>query len=372
MTSRRRRRQTALIKAARSGPNRLHRGDRRALARAGRTGRIRSRRNGRDSATRPAVISLDVSVPEATLADTLSDLDRISRALPTAPLEIDLSAARQLPATLRGGGWSLRAHMRERELIGFSPTGRRPLGLAIDLGTTNVAGFLVDTRKRPSRVAQPRHRKPAGGLGRRRNQPHEPCDPKRSQLPPNCARPRRRGINAIAHDLCASFGAESADIVDVAICGNTAMHHLLLGLPVRQLGPRAPSSPRCARPWTSRRVSSELTNLPGAYVHVAPNIGGFVGSDHVTALLATEELWRGATTAFGDGHRHKYRDFADPPRQNRPPPPARLPGAGGWPYLLRHAGGGSAIERVAVQNGRLNHRDHRQASAGRPVRLGRD
>ena len=29
-----------------------------------------------------------------------------------------------------------------------------------------------------------------------------------------------------------------------------------------------------------------------------PNVGGFVGGDHVTALLATQEHWRGAATSL--------------------------------------------------------------------------
>ena len=92
----------------------------------------------------PAVVSEDVSVPEATLLDNVSDLDRVTRAVP-AVLEIDIEAARQLPARLRDGQWSLRVHRRGGELIGFSHSrNQRTFGLAVDLGTTNVAGFLVD------------------------------------------------------------------------------------------------------------------------------------------------------------------------------------------------------------------------------------
>jgi uncharacterized 2Fe-2S/4Fe-4S cluster protein (DUF4445 family) len=42
----------------------------------------------------------------------------------------------------------------------------------------------------------------------------------------------------------------------------------------------------------------DLSVCSGAYVHLAPNIGGFVGSDHVTALLATQEQWRDAKTTL--------------------------------------------------------------------------
>ena len=91
-----------------------------------------------------AVAGYDVRLPEATLTDNISDFDRLARALPVDASKIDLAAARQLPPALREGKWSLRVHIREAELIGFTAAGRRTLGLAIDLGTTNVAGFLVD------------------------------------------------------------------------------------------------------------------------------------------------------------------------------------------------------------------------------------
>ena len=243
----------------------------------------------------PAVISQDVSVPDATLADTLSDLDRVGRALPTPPATIDLHAARQLPGALRGGNWSLRAHTREGELIGFSPAGRRPLGLAIDLGTTNVAGFLVDLEG-GARVASLGIENPQVSWGAdvisRMN--HS------IQSSANAAELRQAAgmaINAIAHDLCASIGADKADIVDVAICGNTAMQHLLLGLPVRQLG-RAPFVAAVREAMDVKARELDLAVCSGAYVHMAPNIGGFVGSDHVTALLATEALWRNTATAL--------------------------------------------------------------------------
>ena len=77
-------------------------------------------------------------------------------------------------------------------------------------------------------------------------------------------------INALAHDLCFSIGASTADIADIAICGNTAMHHLLLGLPVRQLG-RAPFVAAVRDAIDVKARDLDLTACPGAYVHMAPN-----------------------------------------------------------------------------------------------------
>jgi uncharacterized 2Fe-2S/4Fe-4S cluster protein (DUF4445 family) len=245
-----------------------------------------------------AVVSREVSVPEATLADTLSDLDRVVRALAIALPEVDLAAARQLPVMLRSGGWSLCAHIRGCELIGFSSTGRRTLGLAIDLGTTNVAGFLVDlqsgARLASLGIENPQVAWGADVISRMNHAIHSPASAEELRQAAITA------INALAHDLCMSVGATTAYIVDVAICGNTAMHHLLLGLPVRQIG-RAPFVAAIRDAMDVKARDLDLNVCPGAYVHMAPNIGGFVGSDHVTALLATESQWRdGATTLVMD------------------------------------------------------------------------
>ncbi len=83
----------------------------------------------------------------------------------------------------------------------------------------------------------------------------------------------------------------------MTVCGNTAMHHLLLGLPVRQLG-RAPFVAALREAIDVKARDLGVAVAPGAYVHLAPNVGGFVGGDHVAALLATEPLWANAAAAL--------------------------------------------------------------------------
>jgi uncharacterized 2Fe-2S/4Fe-4S cluster protein (DUF4445 family) len=298
----------------------------------------------------PAVASRDISVPEPTLTDNLSDLDRVIRALASPPPEVDLAAARQLPVALRGGNWSLRAHIREHELIGFAPAGRRTLGLAIDLGTTNVAGFLVDLQS-GARVASLGIENPqvAWGADVISRMNHA------IQGPASAAELRQAAstaVNALAHDLCFSIDATMADIVDVAICGNTAMHHLLLGLPVRQLG-RAPFVAAVRDAIDIKARDLDLAVCPGAYVHLAPNIGGFVGSDHVTALLATAEHWRSAITTLvmdiGTNTEISLIHRGDIISASCPSGPA-LEG-GHISCGMRAAEG--AIERVTVEDGRI-------------------
>lgn len=246
----------------------------------------------------PAVVAYDLDLPEATLHDNHADSDRVLRALGASNLRFDLAAARELPGILRtgrtGATWPLRVWSHGNEIVGFGPAGQRSLGLAIDLGTTNAAGFLVDLdtgeRLASLGIENPQVAWGADLISRLNHAIHGAAA---AELRAAAV----MAINALAHDLCHSVGLATTGIMDVVICGNTAMHHLLLELPVRQLG-RAPfiAAVRGATDIKARELA--LAVAPGAALHVVPNIGGFVGGDHVAALLATEHQWREFATAL--------------------------------------------------------------------------
>ena len=242
----------------------------------------------------PLVRSLDMSVAPATLTDPAADAERLRRALPGQDLRLDLGALRELPRVLRAGSWSLSARLRGSELIGVASPGSPSLGLAVDLGTTNVAAFLIDLQD-GRRMASLAIENPQAAWGAdvisRVNHAVAPAGGDELRQAAITA------INALAHDLCRAVDAVPADIVDVAVCGNTAMQHLLLGLPVFQLG-RAPFVAAAGQGMDVKARELGLAVCPGAYVHVAPSVGGFVGGDHVSALLATRDLWAGATTSL--------------------------------------------------------------------------
>jgi uncharacterized 2Fe-2S/4Fe-4S cluster protein (DUF4445 family) len=191
----------------------------------------------------------------------------------------------------------VRACERDGELLGVMPPGKRPLGLAVDLGTTNVAAYLIDLAT-GAHLASRGLENPqvifGSDLISRMNHAIRERDGQRAL--------QTAAVNAIttlATELCATESASPADIVDVTLCGNTAMQHLLLGLPVAQLG-RAPFVPAVSMPLDIKARDLGISVLPGAYLHILSNIGGFVGGDHVATLLATEKLWADRTCLVVD------------------------------------------------------------------------
>lgn len=237
----------------------------------------------------------DVELPPPTLEDVECDLSRLLRALGLPDDAFDLAVACEAPARLRRHRWKVRARLRGERLIGVASPGRPNLGLAVDLGTTNIAGFLVDLDS-GRQLAALAIENPQAAWGAdliTRIDAAARSEESRAALRAGV----REAIDVIAHDLCRAVDAGTDDVVDAAVCGNTAMHHLLLGLPVAALG-RSPFVPavRDALDVPAREIG--LRFCAGARVHFAPNVGGFVGGDHCAALLATQPRWNDARTAL--------------------------------------------------------------------------
>jgi uncharacterized 2Fe-2S/4Fe-4S cluster protein (DUF4445 family) len=298
----------------------------------------------------PVVRGHEVVLSPATMGHGGADADRVIDALrDDGAARIDLYALRELPGLLRGTGWRLQALVRGDEVIGVRPSGTRRLGLAVDLGTTNCAGFLVDLETGTC-LASLGLENPQAGYGadlvsRVNHAIRSAAGARELQTVAIAA------IVGLARDLCEAESAVPADIVEVAVCGNTAMHHLLLGLPVSQLG-RAPFVPAMCETIDIKARDLGLATAPGAYVHLLPNVGGYVGGDHVAALLATENRWAQTTTIvmdIGTNTEISLIHCGSITTVSCPSGPALEGGHIG--AGMRAAEG--AIERVHIENGRL-------------------
>jgi uncharacterized 2Fe-2S/4Fe-4S cluster protein (DUF4445 family) len=242
----------------------------------------------------PRVQSLLVILQPATLDDLLADAERLAKALGEQhglpEPSVDLGALREISPSLRAhadpqsGLWRVRPVMREGEVIGFLPPDASPLGLAIDLGTTKIAAYLIhlDTGRTLGShgLMNPQIAYGEDVIARIALAEHD--EEKRALMSQLVV----GAVNEAASELCARSGVEASHIVDMVVVGNTAMHHLLLGLPVRQLA-LAPYVPAVASALDVRARDLGLRLAPGAYVHLLPNVAGYVGADHVAMLLAS-------------------------------------------------------------------------------------
>jgi uncharacterized 2Fe-2S/4Fe-4S cluster protein (DUF4445 family) len=236
-----------------------------------------------------AVHAYEIEVPEPTLYDLRSDLDRIIDALETMHGQrkwfAEPAVVRTLPTLARRTNWHLTVYARHNEIVGFEALGRKPIGFAADLGTTKIAGYLVDLETGEELGANG-IMNPQIGYGEdviSRMVHATRNDDGSSEL----ARVVREGLNNLIIALAFQAGVSQEQIVEACIVGNTAMTHLLLDLPVRQLS----VSPFVAATSTALDVKArelQLEMAVGSYVHVLPCIGGFVGADHVAMILGSD------------------------------------------------------------------------------------
>lgn len=160
---------------------------------------------------------------------------------------------------------------------------RPAFGLAVDLGCTKIAGYLVDLHTGEQLAAEgvPNPQISFGEDLISRLVFAAQGDEQAQRLADSV----RSAIDALAASLCRRAGVHSREIVDACIVGNTAMMHLLLALPVAQLL----HAPFVAAVDNALDVEAAVLGLrlaPGARVHVPSGIGGFVGADHVAMILA--------------------------------------------------------------------------------------
>jgi len=234
----------------------------------------------------PAVAAYDLHLSPPTLEDLRSDGSRLQAQLAKEyglyDASFDFELLRRLPDLLRGNDWSGSVALRGREVIAFLPKGLAPLGLAIDLGTTKIAGYLVNLATGQLLAAK-------GVLNPQIRYGEDVMSRISYAMKEGATRLQEVAVGALndlAQALCGQCGLEVDQILDVVVVGNTAMHHLFLGLPVAQLG-LAPYIPAVSEALDIKARDVGLSIAPGGYLHLLPNIAGFVGADHVAMLLAT-------------------------------------------------------------------------------------
>jgi uncharacterized 2Fe-2S/4Fe-4S cluster protein (DUF4445 family) len=237
----------------------------------------------------PPVRAYRLQLSAPSLSAPYADADRLIEALNQQHQlhcsKVDIEALRILSTQLRSWNWECQAIVRNDEVIALIPWPNRPLGLAVDLGTTKIAGYLVDLSDGRTLAAKG-IMNPQISLGEDIisritvviDSPDEEIQIQKLAV---------EAINELSADLCAEVKADTEGIAEAVVVGNTAMHHLFLGLPVRQLA-LSPFVPAVSRSLDVKAADLGLRIAPGAYVHFLPNIAGFVGADHVAMLLATD------------------------------------------------------------------------------------
>jgi len=229
----------------------------------------------------------------------------------------DIHTLRQLPTALRDGNWSVTVSVwNNKEIIRFRPGKvEHAYGIAIDVGTTTVAAYFCDlttmevidtvSMMNPqckygedvmARITY--HMTTPDGLERMSDDIIEGLNSLIDQAikntyPPKKKKKKKKGEEGpveyieVPEEGKTYLRLTRADIEDITLGGNTAMHHILLKLNPEYVG-LAPFPPVIHHSLDIKARDLGIDVNPSSYIFVLPIEAGFVGADNVGVLIAEE------------------------------------------------------------------------------------
>lgn len=232
----------------------------------------------------PAVQKRFLRLPPPVDTDPIADLARVAREV--GHLKAPLPVLRQLPDILRAADFACTITTTGDHLLaveGGDTTAAAPLGVAFDIGTTTLVATLLDLAAgRELAVAATINPQVSFGddvisritLAREGDGFVEEL---RQSVIGAC--------NGLIGELLDETSVPAECILALAVAGNTTMQHLFCGLNPAALG-EVPFAPVYARALSFPAPELGLAAHPLAQVYIFPNIGGFVGGDTVSGMLA--------------------------------------------------------------------------------------
>ncbi|MGD8372985.1 MAG: ASKHA domain-containing protein [Syntrophobacterales bacterium] len=242
----------------------------------------------------PVTKKLYLSLPEPSISDNISDLDRVYREIRKkieAPyLETSLSTLRGLAELLRESKWQVTATLHPYdehciEILSLEPgdTCAENYGIACDIGTTTIVVQLVDLRSGATLGVEASH-----------NQQAKYGEDVISRMIFACGRgglsPIHNAVidsvNALIDSLLEKHGVAANNVTALTAAGNTTMTHLFMGLEpcTIRLEPYIPTANFLPT------GSAEELNLhlhPKAVVTCLPGVSSYVGGDITAGVLAS-------------------------------------------------------------------------------------
>lgn len=254
----------------------------------------------------PMLMELTLTLEPPTLDDAVSDLDRLNRGLKkmgcdVARMNVGLPVMRQLAETVRREDWKIEVDVIRRkcanEILAIRPghTGRRPLGAAIDIGTTTIVVYLVDMADGAVLAAASGHNRQAAcgdDVINRIVCAEKDGVKKLSSM-------ALATINSLIGEALDSIAAGIRDLRNIVLSGNTTMIHLLLQIEPRYIR-RTPYIPCITEFPIMKAGEIGLRADPTAAVFIMPGPAGYVGGDIVAGVLYAGFHREGPLTLFID------------------------------------------------------------------------
>lgn len=236
------------------------------------------------------VLRLELSPP--TLQDNVDDLTRLQRGLAARGFEnvdIPLPILRRLAEALRQAEWlpwialdvPAQSNVPAR-MVDLAPEPIRPIGLALDIGTTTMTAYLVDLASGEVMASSAEYN---GQIAFGEDVISRIVYAGRDGGLDDLGQAARSTLTTLLERLRSRTAVPPERIHKVTVAGNTTMIHLFLGLPPARIR-LAPYIPTANRPPTYWAADLALPLNPAATVDCLQGVASYVGADITAGVLA--------------------------------------------------------------------------------------
>ena len=215
-------------------------------------------------------------------------------------LTVPLPVAKKLPSILRDNGFSLTVVETENEILDLlqGDHSKEIYGVAIDIGTTTLAGYLFELVG-GNQLAVAAGRNPQVALGSdviaRIGHVHKQGKQGLEEL----RRLVANALNDLITRMACEVGIEANTIYKVTVVGNPTMLHLFLGIDPSAID-HSPYVPVIQDGLTLTANEVGLAVSPFARVEILPAISAYVGADIVAGMLYADMGTKGTIELFLD------------------------------------------------------------------------
>ncbi|MBI9050410.1 MAG: DUF4445 domain-containing protein [Anaerolineaceae bacterium] len=237
----------------------------------------------------PAIRVLKIALPaQLSDHDLWISIQNLCQQQHQMTLTASLSVLRSLQNSSLFSGESLHLAVktgpnRPAELLAILPDGVNPIGLAVDAGSTKIACTWVD-------LCSGQTLEKAGLINPQISLGEDIVNriAYANQGPAKQKELQSLLIQALNDHICATLkkhNLQQEQLLEMVLVGNTVIHHLFCEFPVRSLG-EAPYTPFIRQAINLPAAQLGLHLAAAAHVYLPPLIAGYVGADHIAALIA--------------------------------------------------------------------------------------
>jgi len=245
----------------------------------------------KEVALKPLVKKVFIVTNPASLEDVRSDLDRVLdevfKKVSLGDVDVDAYVAKIVPNALRLGRWSATVVFWKNKILTIEPgdTSNRVYGVAVDIGTSKVVAHLVDLVSGETVAVEsmpnPQASYGADIISRISYAMKDGSNLEKLQKLVISA------VNILIDRMVSRTGVDKSNIYEVVVAGNTAMHHLFLGIDPRYLG-LSPYVPAVRRGVYAYAKEIGININERGVVYALPVVAGYVGSDALADAIAVD------------------------------------------------------------------------------------